>query len=185
MTLNRMTGCWWLLPAVLASGLAGQSNGKPPAREVGATPPAATAVTRFFADVRAGRDGAALASGREVLRHGRAAVSELLDGLNDRTPREMAWGLRALGNLGDAAAVPVVARLCGHASPQVRADAVAAAGRLLGDDARGLLIQAVGDADVGVRRRAFDAVVRLSPRLLPRTRRPRKTTTTIAHRTSK
>ncbi len=76
----------------------------------------------------------------------------------DVPPQAMIAALRAVSELRVAAAVPAARARLNHSAALVRAAAAGALGRIGGDQALEALIAAVGDADLGVRRLAVNAL---------------------------
>ena len=92
-------------------------------------------------------------------------------------PQPLIAALRAVGELEVADAVPVARARLNHPAAEVRAAAVGALARIGGDQAQRALISALGDADLGVRRLAVNALGTLRakaavPPLLEAYRRP-------------
>ena len=73
-------------------------------------------------------------------------------------PRPLIAALRAVGELKVADAVPAARARLNHPAVEVRAAAVGALARIGGDQAQEALISALGDADLGVRRLAVNAL---------------------------
>jgi putative heme-binding domain-containing protein len=73
-------------------------------------------------------------------------------------PQSLVAVLRAVGELEVAGAVAAVRARLNHSAVEVRAAAVGALARVGGDQAQRALISALGDADIGVRRLAVNAL---------------------------
>ena len=100
-------------------------------------------------------------------------------------PQPLIAALRAVGELEVADAVPAVRARLNHPAAEVRAAAVGALARIGGDQAQEALISALGDADLGVRRHAVNALGALRakaavPALLEAYRRPETRSEAVA-----
>ena len=100
-------------------------------------------------------------------------------------PQPLVAALRAVGELKVADAVPAARARLDHPAAEVRAAAVGALARIGGDQAQEALISALGDADLGVRRLAVNALGAMRaraavPPLLEAYRRPETRSEAVA-----
>jgi HEAT repeat protein len=116
------------------------------------------AITALFLAARAGDDQAAEKAAGALVTFREAAASKLALSVGGRTPQELVWALRCLREIGTPDGRNIAFALCSHEKAEVRIEAVFATNMLGGDAALPYLIQAAGDSDATVRRRAYDGI---------------------------
>jgi HEAT repeat protein len=119
------------------------------------------ALTKMFSAAKAGDDQAAVDAATTVVAFGESAAPRLVSSLTtpNRTASEIAWALRCLKVLRSPLAKDPAFALCGHASAEVRGEAILTAAAVGGDAAVTLMLKLAGDPDAMVRRRAFDGLL--------------------------
>jgi HEAT repeat protein len=152
------------LPLVLLVGLLAAMPAMVQAQGSEASSDAKKAVNRFFQVARSGDIAEMNAASAKVIEAGPAAAELVMKGIKSRTPQEIVAGLRLVRAAGGEQSLDQVLELADHRNPEVRAEVCVYCGFQESPAVVPYLHRGSADPSATVRRRAFDALLRMQVR---------------------